>query len=172
MLSHLGRWSDYVNRRRRLYRLGHYFGMQAKLASFAFPPHWLVWQKLCLFCPIIYTRLTTFLLSSVMVYHFMLFVWSLVGKPLTNTHWIDPKLLDSDSSYWNKTRLGLSLLHGLPRRVSEQRNLLNKRGRQGLSGSQGRPPDPSKESVNRSDNQLARRNWIEIENEIENCRSP
>ena len=146
MLSHLGRWSDYVNRRRRLYRLGHYFGMQAKLASFAFPPHWLVWQKLCLFCPIIYTRLTTFLLSSVMVYHFMLFVWSLVGKPLRNTHWIDPKLLDSDSSYWNKTRLGLSLLHGLPRRVFEQQTFWKNSRTSRIKRKSRRPPDPGQES--------------------------
>ena len=43
-----------------------------------------------------------------------------------------------DSIDWNKTRLGLSLLHGLPRRVFEQQNLLKRtQGRQGSSGSHG-----------------------------------
>ena len=57
--------------------------MQAKLASFVSPLTLFYMAVLCLF---VNTRLTTFLPSSVMVYNNMLFVWSLVGKPLRNTH--------------------------------------------------------------------------------------
>ena len=49
-----------------------------------------------------------------------------------------------DFTDWNKTRLGLSLLHGLPRRVSEQQKPSDSNQveqdcnrRQGSSGSQG-----------------------------------
>ena len=60
--------------------------MQAKLASFVSPLTLFYMAVLCLF---VNTRLTTFLPSSVMVYNDMLFVWSLVGKPLRNTHRIN-----------------------------------------------------------------------------------